>query len=113
MNVIAVADRAELAERAAALLGRLLDDALAARGSAHIALAGGTTPGGAYAQLAPARWQDVEIWFGDERCVGPDDPESNFRMAAETLLGHAGGALVHRIEGERGAEAAAEAYEAS
>jgi 6-phosphogluconolactonase len=110
--LIAVADRAELAERAAALLTRLLDDALELRGSAHIALAGGTTPGGAYARLAPARWEGVEIWFGDERCVGPGDPESNYRMAAETLFDHARGASVHRIEGERGAEAAAGAYDA-
>jgi 6-phosphogluconolactonase len=110
--VIAVADRAELAERAASLLARLLDDALEARARAHIALAGGTTPAGAYARLRPARWDGVEIWFGDERCVGPEDPESNYRMAAATLLDHAGGATVHRIEGERGAEAAADAYDA-
>jgi 6-phosphogluconolactonase len=110
-EVIRVADPRAVAERAAALLARLIDDALAARGGAHVALAGGTTPAGAYALLRPASWEGVELWFGDERCVGPDDPESNYRMAAATLLGHAGGALVHRIEGERGAEQAADAYD--
>jgi 6-phosphogluconolactonase len=111
-GLIRVADAPALAERAAALIAELIDAALAARGVAHVALAGGTTPAAAYRLLRPSRWAGVELWFGDERCVGPEDPESNYRMAVETLLGHADAALVHRIEGERGAEAAADAYEA-
>src|SRR6202022_564110 len=66
---------------------------------------------GAYAQLRPKRWEGVELWFSDERCVGPDDPASNYRMVAQTLLTHAPEALVHRIEGELGAERAAALYE--
>jgi 6-phosphogluconolactonase len=112
MNVIRVTDGAALAGRAAGLLDGLIDGALRERGSAHVALAGGTTPGGAYRLLAPARWTGVELWFGDERCVGPEDPESNYRMVVETLLPIATGAGVHRIEGELGAERAADAYEA-
>ncbi len=112
MRIERCADAAELASVTAELLASLLDDALAARGVAHLALAGGTTPAGAYALLGPSRWEGVELWFGDERCVGPDDPESNYRMALQTLLRHAPGALVHRIEGERGAEDAAERYDA-
>ena len=111
-NVIRAADGDAVGERAAALIAELLEATLTARGSAHLALAGGTTPAGAYAQLRPKRWQGVELWFGDERCVGPDDPASNYRMVAETLLPHAPDALVHRIEGELGAERAAAAYEA-
>ncbi len=110
-TVIRAADGAAVAARAAALIGELLSATLVARGRAHLALAGGTTPAGAYAQLALTDWSAVELWFGDERCVGPDDPESNYRMVADTLLGHAGAALVHRIEGELGAERAAAAYE--
>jgi 6-phosphogluconolactonase len=72
-RLLRVADADELAARAAALIGSLIDDALAARGVAHIALTGGTTAGGCYRLLAPSRWQGVELWFGDERCVGPDD----------------------------------------
>ena len=53
-------------------------------------------------------WRDVHLWFGDERCVPADDPESNARLVAETL--DAPGAVVHRIRGELGAEAAAAAY---
>ena len=111
-TVIRAADGDAVAERAARLIAELLDATLTARGIAHLALAGGTTPAGAYAQLQPTRWDGVELWFGDERCVGPDDPASNYHMVAETLLGHATGALVHRIEGELGAERAAAAYDA-
>jgi 6-phosphogluconolactonase len=110
--VIRAADGDAVAERAARLIVELLNATLTARGIAHLALAGGTTPAGAYAQLEPEHWEGVELWFGDERCVGPDDPASNYRMVAETLLGHAPGALVHRIEGELGAERAATAYDA-
>ncbi len=111
-TVIRAADGDAVASRAARLLAELLDATLAARGRAHLALAGGTTPAGSYAQLRPATWSGVELWFGDERCVGPQDVESNYRMVAETLLPHAQGALTHRVEGERGAEAAAAAYDA-
>jgi 6-phosphogluconolactonase len=111
-NVIRAADGDAVAERAARLIGELLDATLTARGSVHLALAGGTTPAGAYTQLRRGRWEGVELWFGDERCVGPDDPASNYRMVARTLLDHSAGALVHRIEGELGAERAAAAYDA-
>ena len=111
-NVIRAADGDAVAERAARLIAELLDATLTARGTVHLALAGGTTPAGAYAQLQPKRWEGVELWFRDERCFGPDDPAANYRMVAETLLGHAPGALVHRIEGELGAERAAAAYDA-
>ena len=110
-RLIRAADGDAVAERAARLIEELLDATLAARGSAHLALAGGTTPAGAYRRLQPRSWDGVELWFGDERCVGPEDPESNYRMAAQNLLDHSGGALVHRIEGELGAELAAASYE--
>ena len=112
MKIERCAGAGELAARTAALLASALEDALASRGAAHLALAGGTTPAGAYALLRPSRWEGVELWFGDERCVGPQDPQSNFAMVEQTLLGHATGALVHRIEGELGAQAAADRYDA-
>jgi 6-phosphogluconolactonase len=110
--IIRSSDAADVAARAATLIDEQLEAALAARGRAHLALSGGTTPGGTYRLLAPPSWEGVELWFGDERCVGPDDPQSNYGMVAQTLLGHATGALVHRIEGELGAERAAAAYDA-
>ena len=110
-TVIRAADGEAVAARAARLIVELLEATLTARGQAHLALAGGTTPAGAYAQLHLRDWSTVELWFGDERCVGPADPDSNYRMVSETLLGHAAGAIVHRIEGELGAERAASAYD--
>ena len=64
--------------------------AIGERNQFRIALSGGNTPRPVYARLAaPGHdlpWDLIRITFGDERCVPPDDPESNFRMAWETLL---------------------------
>lgn len=63
-------------------------DARAERGVAHVALAGGRTPGRTYRQLARLvpDWRDVHLWLGDERAVPPDDPDSNHQLVMETLL---------------------------
>ena len=65
--------------------------ALAERGEFRIALSGGNTPRPVYAEFGRiARelpWENVRFTFGDERCVPPDDPESNYRMARESLFG--------------------------
>ena len=57
-------------------------------------------------------WSQVHLWFGDERCVPPDDPESNYRMAHDSLISRidipAGN--VHRMRGEDEPDAAAAAY---
>ncbi len=115
-----VADPEAAAERAAQLIARALRDALERRGVAHLALAGGNTPRRAYALLAGQLedWSAVELWYGDERCVDPEDERSNHRLVADSLLanippaGRAGreGPLDHRIPGELGPEAAAQAY---
>jgi 6-phosphogluconolactonase len=104
----------EAAADAARRLAAAIDEARERRGVAHLALAGGETPLRAYELLAQAitDWTGVELWFGDERAVGPEDPESNYRLVAETLLASATepGPRVHRIEGERGASEAAAMY---
>jgi 6-phosphogluconolactonase len=113
MTSVLVAATAEEAAHAACKRSRsAIDEARASRGAAHIALAGGTTPRRTYELLAREidDWSGVEIWFGDERAVGPDDPESNYRMVQETLVTGGSGPDIHRIEGERGPEAAAAAY---
>jgi 6-phosphogluconolactonase len=110
--LVRVADAAAVAAATAELVARLIAAALADRGVAHVSLAGGTTPRLTYDRLELDRWAGVELWFGDERCVGQTDPESNFRMVEESLLPHAPGALVHRIQGELGPDAAADAYDA-
>jgi len=107
-------DAESVAERAAAHVSRQLQRARQERGVAHVALSGGTTPGRTYELLArePADWQDVEVWFADERCVPPDDAESNFLLASEALLGPAGipAERVHRMLGELGPHEGARRY---
>jgi 6-phosphogluconolactonase len=84
------------------------------RGVAHVALSGGTTPGRTYELLAeePADWNGVEVWFADERCVGAQDAQSNYRLALETLLTAAAvpAECVHRMRGELGPEEGARSY---
>jgi 6-phosphogluconolactonase len=74
----------------------ILDEAhkaLGERSEFRIALSGGNTPAPIYTRLAVIAhdlpWELARITFGDERCVPPDDRQSNFRMARETLLGPA------------------------
>jgi 6-phosphogluconolactonase len=109
-----LADGEAVAKRAALEIARSLDSARRARGIAHLALSGGTTPARTYELLASelADWDGVEVWFADERCVGPEDEQSNFRLARETLLAAAGvpEERVHRMEGELGPEQGAERY---
>jgi len=101
------------AQAAASLLAELVGAAQADRGAANVSLAGGNTPRRAYELLGPlvADASRVHWWFGDERCVPADDPESNFRMVAESLLlGMTEPGRVHRIAGELPPEEAAELY---
>lgn len=110
-------DTAALAVRAAARLTDSIARAIAARGRAVLFLAGGSTPKAAYALLAQQPsgidWSRVHLAFGDERCVPPDDPRSNFGMVREALLRHIPipAAHVHRIAGEDPPTYAAADYE--
>jgi 6-phosphogluconolactonase len=88
----------------------------AARAGSALVLTGGTSPGRAY-ELAAERapdWSGASLWWGDERAVPPDDERSNFRLAREKLLDSLSGnpPEAHRIQGELGAEPAADAYDA-
>lgn len=103
---------ADSAEEAAQLAARELVDGAAAGG--HIALAGGQTPRRAYdvAGMLLPDWHRVDLWWGDERCVAPGDPRSNFRLVRESLLdGVSRLPTVHRIRGELEPEEAAAAYD--
>jgi 6-phosphogluconolactonase len=106
-----------VAVRAADEVARHLQAAVAERGVGHVALSGGTTPARTYELLArrPEQWSGGEVWFADERCVGPEDEQSNYRLVADTLLGAAEIApeRVHRMEGELGPEAGAQRYAAA
>ena len=84
----------------------------AARAGLEIALTGGSTPRRAYEIAAEreADWSRAGAWWGDERCVPPEDERSNYRLARESLLDRLSSPpRVHRIRGELDpAEAAAE-----
>ena len=77
-----------------------------------LVLTGGTSPTRAYELLSEldVPWGRVSILFGDERCVPPTDPESNYRMAKESLLDRVNPATVYRMPGELGPDGGAEAY---
>jgi 6-phosphogluconolactonase len=102
-----------IVESPAAEAAELIAEAVRAGG--HIALAGGSTPKAAYGLAADMGldWSGATLWFGDERCVPPDDELSNYRMAKEALLDRIDGGqpTVKRIPGEKGPHAGAEDYE--
>jgi 6-phosphogluconolactonase len=97
----------EAAQEAAARLA-------AVAGGGQIALAGGSTPRRAYEIAAERRsdWGGAEVWWGDERCVPPDDERSNYRMAHEALLARleVQPRVAHRIRGELSPPEAADDY---
>ncbi|MGH7765792.1 MAG: 6-phosphogluconolactonase [Candidatus Dormibacteraceae bacterium] len=81
-------------------------------GARTLVLAGGTTPRRCYELLSllDVEWGRVSVLFGDERCVHPDHPDSNYRMAREALLDRVFPATVHRVPAELGPDEAAGAY---
>lgn len=114
-------DPASLARRAAQYFLEMASEAVAASGRARIAISGGSTPKTTFQLLAdpnqPWRahmpWDSLDIYWVDERCVPPDDNDSNYRMTREALFDHVPLApeQIHRIEGELDPEAAAARYE--
>jgi len=99
----------------AGLVAGLLAEQAAQGGS--VVLTGGASVGEAYERAAALEpdWSKVTLWWGDERCVPPDDKLSNFRLAKETLLDRLSVApgVVHRIRGELDPAAAAGEYDAA
>lgn len=101
-------DLDELSQAAALRVAELAAQAVFSRGAFHVALSGGSTPRHLYQRLAQKPfvsdidWSSVHIYFGDERCVPPDHPGSNYAMAESTLLAHVPipRAQIHRIEAE-------------
>jgi 6-phosphogluconolactonase len=112
-HVYAGAD--ELVERAKAVILRIADEAISERGEFLLVLAGGTTPQRIYRSLAdsPADWSRWSVYFGDERCLPPDHPERNSRMAADAWLSDAvtQGLRVFPMPAEEGPERAAAEYQ--
>ncbi len=112
-------DAESLALGAAERAGEAARAAVGARGRFTLALSGGRTPQRLYELLAEGRggpldWSKVHVFWGDERCVSPDDPDSNYGMARWTLLDHVPvpPEHVHRMRAEDTPDRAAASYEA-
>ncbi len=119
-EIIVVEDPTALAEAAAAQFVKAATEALARQARWAVALSGGSTPQAAYQRLAApdltsqVDWARVHFFWGDERCVPPDHPESDYGMARAALLDHipVPPANVHRMRGELNPAEAAAAYQA-
>lgn len=120
-TILGFSDADAAARHAAHIFIRLAKKAVWDRGVFHVALAGGRTPRRTYELLATSElkrkveWSSVQIYFGDERAVEPDHPDSNFNSANEALLTglQLHSSQVHRMAGERGdLTLAAREYEA-
>ncbi len=112
------ADMEAMSRAVARQLARLADAAAVQFGSFGLVLAGGSTPRRLYELLATEfaaaiPWDRVRVYFGDERCVPADHPDSNYRSAKETLLSRVPVAMgqVARIRGEDGPAKAADRYD--
>ena len=119
LEVIICRDAAELARRAAEQLAARAAESIARTGRFAVALSGGSTPRTVYSLLAAPEFRDridwprVHLFWGDERCVPPMHPDSNFRMVQEALLSKIAipAENIHRMMGENEPAAAAAAYE--
>jgi 6-phosphogluconolactonase len=120
VSVTVLDDRTALMRTAADRVVGLAARAITARGRCNWALAGGSTPEALYQLLAGrdhvgrVDWSKVHFFWGDERCVPPDHPDSNYRMATMAFLDTIAAPRqnVHRMEGELDPELAADRYQA-
>jgi 6-phosphogluconolactonase len=110
-------DAAEAAQACGRQTLEWLDGAIAEQGQATLAVSGGSSPRPMFEMFARTKfpWDQVHLFWVDERAVPPTDPQSNFKLADDVWLGPAQfpRSNVHRIEAELGAQAAAERYTAA
>jgi 6-phosphogluconolactonase len=118
-NVLIFEDGEAVARAVAGRFVEVADECVRERGRFSVALSGGSTPRRIYELLSGAEfasrvaWSKVHVFFGDERSVPPDDAQSNYRMARESLLSRVAlpAENVHRMIGEGDAAANARLYE--
>ncbi len=118
MSIEVLPDASALAERAADLFALAAQEAAAARGRFAVALNGGETPRAFFKLLARQQfsqkvpWRHVRLYWGDERCVPPEDPASNYGVAREAFIKHVQipEGNVYRMPGEDPPEEGAAAY---
>ena len=117
MRITYTDSEVEFAAAGAAAVAAAMAQAVAARGAFSLVLAGGSSPAPVYAELAARPglpWDKTFVFFGDERCVGPEHEYSNYRMARASLLDPAGipETNVLRMRGELDVRAGTEDYAA-
>lgn len=118
-EVVVYPDMLTLTHAAAERIAQAAEAALVARGRFTIALSGGNTPRALYQLLASEEyqgridWENTYFFWGDERCVPPDDQQSDYHMAREAMLNHVPVPMSHifRIRGEIDPQQAANDYE--
>ena len=117
-KLIILGDAQSLHVHAAEEIAHFASEAICSHAQFTLCLSGGSTPAATYALLAErfrlsVDWKEVQFFWGDERCVPPDDPASNFAMAQRTMLSRLDlrPEQIHRIRGEDPPEQAARAYE--
>lgn len=109
----------EFEQKSAEEIVHIMQAAIHDRGVCHIVLSGGETPKGIYRRLGSdslkhlVDWSRVIVFFCDERCVSPDDPQSNYGMVRRELTSHLDMPTenIHRIHAESDPEEGANAYE--
>jgi 6-phosphogluconolactonase len=112
-------DKNTLIRESAAYISNVIQTTINEQNKCTFVLAGGSTPKGLYKTLASHEyrekvdWRKVHLFWGDERCVRPEHPESNYRMAKETLIDHIDipQENVHRIPAEKEPAETAREYE--
>jgi 6-phosphogluconolactonase len=118
-EIVVCRDPADLSHRAAEYFIDLAVEAAARSACFTVALSGGSTPKSLYSLLASPgyqeriAWHRVHLFWGDERCVPPNHPESNYRMVQESLLSKIDipAENMHRMAGEKDPHSAAAEYE--
>jgi 6-phosphogluconolactonase len=117
-KLIVLDDAPSLYVHAAEEIAHFAGEAICMHAEFMLCLSGGSTPAATYELLAErfrlsVDWKEVQFFWGDERCVPPDDPASNFGMANRTMLSRLDlrPDQIHRIRGEEPPEQAARAYE--
>ena len=118
-NIIVMDDAPALSMRAAEEIAHIAGEAICLHGEFTLCLTGGSTPAKTYELLATrfhlsVDWKEVQFFWGDERCVPPDDEASNYGMADRTMLSKLNlrPEQIHRIRGEEAPDLAARAYAA-
>jgi 6-phosphogluconolactonase len=106
-KIVVVNDAAQLFVRAAEEIAHVAGEAICTHGEFTFCLSGGSTPASTYELLGTrflnsVDWKEVRFYWGDERCVPPDNPESNYAMANRTMLSKLGlkAEQVFRMRGE-------------